>query len=198
MNTASRVCNRLVMLENGVVKDKGSPGKIAKKYHSIMLGQFNRNEWGSGEAAITDVRFLDEKGREKGTFDFNQGMRILVNYKVKKKIPSLAVGIMLYDPKGREVYGTNTQLKRIDIDVQVGEGAVEFHLDYLPLIPGKYGLTVALTSTDYKETYNWREQFYVFKIENDTQDAGAICIPCEINAVEPSIRQPRDGAVKQG
>lgn len=197
MSTASQVCNRLVMLEKGVVKDQGKPAKIAKKYHSVMLGQFNENEWGSREATITSVKFLNCDGQEKSVFDFNQGMTIIINYKVQKKIPSLAAGIMIYDPKGREVYGTNTKLKGVDINTRIGEGAVKFHLDYLPLLPGKHGVTVALTSTDYKETYHWQEQSYIFKIENDAQDAGAICIPCEIEPIETSIEQTERRAIDQ-
>ncbi len=86
MNTASQVCNRLVMLEDGVVKDHGSPAKIAKKYHSAMLGQFNQNEWGDGQAVIKRVRFFDKRGKPGEEFHFNEGMTIQIDYTVKEAI----------------------------------------------------------------------------------------------------------------
>ncbi|MCE5229385.1 ABC transporter ATP-binding protein [bacterium] len=158
---AERVCGRVVWLEGGRVHRIGPAAAVLADYHSDLIarqyaapaGQFNERavaagvsgRFGGGEAHITEVRLLDESGRRCSHFRRGQAMAIEVAYTAAPGIESVDCVVALEDTAS----GTLLSLWRAFRDAQPsrpwdGKGAFRLDIEQLPLLCGRYGLTIAL------------------------------------------------------
>ncbi|MBD2206521.1 ABC transporter ATP-binding protein [Calothrix sp. FACHB-1219] len=123
---------------------------------------------GSGKAVIEQVKMLDNLGQDAGDspiFSFNDKVTLMVKIKAFTQLQNCIVGFFICDKNGNELIGSNTleentHLGTIDIG---NELVVKFKLP-LPLRPGSYNVTVAVTENDSVVMYDWIDNAMVFQI----------------------------------
>ena len=133
--------------------------------------------WGDGKVVITEVELLDKFGARSERFSSFDPMTVRIRYHAKEKINDPIFGIALYDELGRHLYGTNTELKDHPIESVQGEGKVDLEVARIPILSGKFFLTVAAHTRDGKP-YDWLDKQYSFEVVPAGRDAGIIEVPC--------------------
>ena len=82
-----------------------------------------------------------------------------------------------YDENEHHLYGTNTALKEVLIENVKGLGHVDLEVARIPMLAGKFLLTVAAHTRDGKP-YDWLDKQYSFEVVPSGRDAGVVEVPC--------------------
>jgi len=119
-----------------------------------------RDCWGSHEARITGVTFLNADGEAVPMLATGQPATIRLHYQAEQPLESPVFGVAFHRHDGLYVSGTNTLLSSAPIERIEGTGEVCYHLDSLPLLEGSYYVSVAMHSADESKVYDYQRAMY--------------------------------------
>ncbi|HYD60216.1 MAG TPA: ABC transporter ATP-binding protein [Noviherbaspirillum sp.] len=176
------ICDRAILLDAGRVAKEGAPEEIMDFYNAMLAEKENQTVRlekldsgkvqtisGSGEATVSDIALLDERGERIETVNVGSPVTLEVKVAVHAAIPRLVLGYMIKDRLGQTMYGTNTHLKELPLaDVKPGE-EVTYRMSFpLNLGPGSYSVATALVSSDTHlvNNYEWRDLALIFTVAN--------------------------------
>ncbi len=192
LGAVRRFCDRTLLLGGGEQRAFGETGEILDKYvygenekslegenaAEIETTSATPRRWGDKKVSITDVKFLDKFGRENGRFSSFDPMTIRIFYSAPAIIRDPVFGIALYSEQDQHLYGTNTELKNIIIDQIDGNGYIDLKIETIPMLSGRYLLTVAVHPHEGK-AYDWIDKQYSFEVLPKGRDAGIFEVPCK-------------------
>ena len=192
LGAVRRFCDRTLLLGGGEQRAFGETGEILDKYvYGAKEGSLDGEEavekettsvgskWlDDKEVSITDAKFLDKFGRESDRFSSFDPMTIRIFYSAPTVIRDPVFGIALYTEKGQYLYGTNTERKNINIDQIAGDGYMDLKIEKIPMLSGRFLLTVAVHSHEGK-AYDWKDKQYSFTVLSKGRDAGIFEVPCK-------------------
>ncbi len=133
------ICDSAILLEQGRMAMRGRPEEVMDYYNALLAereGQTVRQEMladgqvrtisGTGEAAILDVRMVDQRQRALEVVEVGQAVTLEVEVEVRQDIERLILGFMIKDRLGQPMYGINTH--RLDKALRLrhapGQGAL--------------------------------------------------------------------------
>jgi ABC-type polysaccharide/polyol phosphate transport system ATPase subunit len=179
------ICTRVVMLDHGVIVKEGKPREVVNYYHQAMeVAESERSERGNRKIEVAGVALLNDAGEQVNDFDTGENMRIRVAYRAHEPTDDPVFGFSIDDYRGFTAYGTNTRLKGLEIGTLTGEGYIDFDLKSLPMLEGRYLVSVAIHSRDESVVYHWLDKFYPFNMHSDINDAGLLYIPSTVEVVK--------------
>jgi lipopolysaccharide transport system ATP-binding protein len=179
------LCERVILLENGVVLKDGPADEVADFYNARVAQRDNERQqvlqqrgesgWlttrsGTGEAKLASLTLIDrDSGQSVSTAQVGQSLCLRAEVDISEDIPHLVLGYMLRDRTGHVVWGTNTWHtgQRLS-DLKAGSKVV-FDLSFpCHLGPGSYSFSPALVSTDTHlvNNYDWLDNALVFDVIN--------------------------------
>lgn len=202
LGSVRRFCDKTLLLSHGRQVAFGDTGEIIDRYvyggegrempeeeggakgrEGVEAAQTEAEEtpeprrWGDGKVVITDVELLDKFGSRGERFSSFDPMTVRIHYEAKERIEDPIFGIALYDEEERHLYGTNTELKEHPIESIQGSGHVDLEVARIPMLSGKFILTVAAHTRDGKP-YDWLDKQYSFEVVPAGRDAGIVEVPC--------------------
>jgi lipopolysaccharide transport system ATP-binding protein len=114
MAAITRLCKRVVLLENGVVTSDGEPREVVKRYLSSSLKTGAIKEWTSQQDAPGDqvarlrrVRVHTNDGITTAVVDIRQPFGIEIIYDVLAEGHALVPVIEFYNEEGTEIFSTH-------------------------------------------------------------------------------------------
>jgi hypothetical protein len=136
--------------------------------------------WGSGEVRIEMVEILG--AGDVSTDVFRSGDRFIVRmwYRALRAVEAPAFGISFYDEQGFRINGPNTAWSGAPLARVHGRGCVDYVVESLPLLPGRYELTVAIYDRYVTHPFDhWHRMASFVVIPNGTErQDGVVFIPC--------------------
>jgi lipopolysaccharide transport system ATP-binding protein len=190
LGAVRRFCDRTLLLGGGEQRAFGGTSEILDRYvyNDRATGEQEIAEekgsdlagpmrWGDKKVAITDVQLLDKFGAEGTRFNSFDPMTIRIHYFAPSIISSPVFGIALYSEQDHHLYGTNTELKEVTIDHIDGPGYIDLKIERIPMLSGRFQLTVAVHTHEGK-IYDWIDKQSSFEILPKGRDAGTFEIPC--------------------
>jgi len=188
LSTIQKICNRVVLIDKGMLVSQGNPLDVISQYHKILYEKEKKDSipeqeepseeetpqgdetrrWGSKEVEIKRIEFLNKEDTPKDTFKIGDYIKIRIHYSAKKKIRKPVFGIALYREDGLHINGPNTKTSDYNIDSVEGTGFIDYVIDSIPLQPGIYFLTAAIL--DYACLYDydhWHRCLTLNIIENE-------------------------------
>jgi lipopolysaccharide transport system ATP-binding protein len=187
LGSVRRFCDRTLLLGGGEQRANGGTGEILDKYvygtkeespdqKETKTGEPKR--WGDKKVSITGVKFLDKFGAESNRFSSFDPMTIRIYYSASAMVRDPVFGIALYSEQDQYLYGTNTEIKNITIDQIEGEGCIDLMIEKIPMLSGRFRLTVAV-HTHEGRPYDWIDKQYSFEVLQKGRDAGIFEVPCK-------------------
>jgi len=181
-----RFCDKTLLLRHGEQVAFDETSRVVDEYiynpeeknDAVDTVEEQKTRWGNMKLEITDVRFLDKYDKENDNFISGDPMTVRIFYHSHERIASPAFGIVFYY-QDTYCYGTTTDFKGCDTGSVYGTGYVDFMVEKLPLLDGRFEVTVAVASSDYKVQYDWHDRLYSFDVQNPTRDLGIFSIDCE-------------------
>ncbi|MDP3981248.1 MAG: ABC transporter ATP-binding protein [Chlamydiota bacterium] len=185
METVVKVCDRVLLLDQGSIVEWGNPREVADDYLRMGLHRqgepLAKREWGSREAQITGIRIMDGEGNDKDQFVLHDVMALEVSYKADRRLENPVFGFSIADQDGNVCFGSNTQLSGQQIDAISGEGKVCATIKDLPFLRGKYFLSFSIHSHDHLINYHRKENTHKIMIVSERDEIGYLDIPTEWN-----------------
>ncbi|RFF64480.1 ABC transporter ATP-binding protein [Stutzerimonas stutzeri] len=176
------ICDRAILLNAGRLAMEGEPEAVMDYYNALLAdhqSQTVKQETtadgkvqtvsGTGEATISEVLLLNEKGEPIEVVNVGQPVKLKIVVKANVEIPELVLGYLIKDRLGQPVFGTNTyHLKRVLADVPAGMVAGFAFNFSANLGPGTYSIAVALHAADthVSKSYEWKDLAVVFNVVN--------------------------------
>ena len=199
LGSIERLCNRAVWIENGKIRDEGTPHDIVAEYLDDIMNKDknenlqnkkntkeetekkevekeendkDRNRTGNKDIEITDIKLLNEKNEISDTYNSNDKLKIQVKYKKNnKELHDSVFGFGIFRNDGLNCYGTNTFIDNFEkIKIQ-NEGIVEVEIDCIQLLEGKYYLDIAFHD-EYGKPYDYIRKIKKISIYSILKDAG--------------------------
>lgn len=197
LGSVRRFCDRTLLLNKGEQIALGDTGDVIDRYvygggeeapvsgsqdemdavESEVEPEGKNSRWGDKTIEITGVEFYDKFGNKGSRFNSFDPMTIRIFYSAQKKVSDPVFGIALYSENGENLFGTNTEIKNIEIGTIEGKGHVDLIVERIPMITGRFLLTVAVHTHDQKP-YDWHDKQYSFDVMPTSRDAGIFEVPC--------------------
>lgn len=194
--TIRSMCSSAIWLDHGEVRESGTATEVVTSYldevhkrTSQQPREVKGKRYGTGEAAITDVRFVDRDGVVMSRFRTGDPMTVRMTYRIRGEVDSMAWGIGLFRSDNlAHVFTQSTVEEDLPFNLS-GEGAVEFTIPSLPLLPGEYVVTVAAHDKPLHRIYDCHELRHSFSVSTNPRlplEGGLVHVESEWK-VSPSV-----------
>lgn len=191
-DTVRRLCDRAVWLEAGEVRGLGPADQtvieyLSRAWEGTSIRLLDEGEaggrgrrWGSEEVVITGLEFLAGHGRRRHVFQTGETFVARIHYLARRPVRKPSFGVAIYRKDGTHVTGPNTVQSGYDIEVVEGEGVVDYIIESLPLLPGRYEFTAAIYDYHSVHPYDHQHRAYVFEVQSGpvSEMEGLVRIPC--------------------
>lgn len=193
------LCNRAILLENGIVIKQGPAEAVLDYYNAIVAKKEKDNEIrqiesetgrtitrsGNRKAEIQNITLTNHKGQEARGFISGERATLKARVTFNENSQQPTFGILIRDRLGADVFGTNTFHSGNAITTKskgdISNVIVDFQLN---LGPGNYSITLAVHSglEHTEESFDWIDHALVIEILPPTGKhfIGTAAIPCSI------------------
>jgi ABC-2 type transport system ATP-binding protein/lipopolysaccharide transport system ATP-binding protein len=194
MDAIRELCDRAIWLDGGGVQAEGEPEAVVSQYLRGFaegdLAEIERGRklargqrWGSGEIEITDVRFLDEEGREQACFVTGEPLQVEMRYVAHKRVENPVFGMAFHSAEGAWINGSNTSTSGFPVGWVEGAGVVRYRLEELSLLEGSYLFTATAYdfSGEIPVAYDHLDKSFIVQLRSDREvreTLGMVYMPC--------------------
>lgn len=141
LSSVERLCDRVVLLQKGQIVMTGLPKDVTAEYRRTgmsFLPEPNGINSASNLAAITRVKFLDSEQRELDNFASGDFVTVKLQFVASVDIHDAIFEIYFNSMQFELHCQLTTELGSERINIEAGEGYVEFTVEELGLQPGDY------------------------------------------------------------
>ena len=172
-------CDRVALLHKGKIESVGGARSILDLYNAKLaennegfvlrenIGQEKLISSGNGKASITQVSINTKNALNVAAVEAGQDCVITINIDFLAEISNPAIGILIRDRLGYDIFGTNTKNLFLETGRFQKNEKVEFQFKFpMNLGPGEYTLTAAIhkDATHASECYHWIDRIVSFKV----------------------------------
>ena len=180
------LCDRAIMLERGEVIVDGKPYEAIRTFRERHAADVDLDDpdRGDGRIVVAETVITDGAGNRKDRFEPGEDFGVEIVIEAREPIDDPVVGIAIYNHLDLLVYGTNTELRGIDLGAVDGRRRVSFTFLALPMIEGQYFVTTGIHNRGDTVRYDWHERTVAFKVFNPTGEPGVLHLNTEIDVVD--------------
>ena len=178
LNAVARLCSRGMLLDRGTVRAEGDIRRVMEAYAEIVEAHEDGalagaaptgDRWGTGEVRI-DAVTLHTAGAATHVLHSGDPAEIRLAYTAAPEVRAAIFGLTIYRDDGVSVYGTNTEIDELTVDLRPS-GTISFRAEHLPLLPGRYELDVAVLSPEH-HTYDYHSKRFAFRVSGAASEMG--------------------------
>jgi lipopolysaccharide transport system ATP-binding protein len=181
MSLVKQLCQRAAWIDQGKLIEVGSVEVVVDCYLQSVRDKENKRlseerydnqekRWGSKKIEITGVHLIDENRQPQHIYYTGQTLILEMDYVAHQPVESPVFGIAVHRQDGLHISGPNTAFSGLNLGTIQGTGKIIYTIPNLPLLPGKYYFSVAVTKSDDSEIYDYHDRLYPIQIDN--QDRG--------------------------
>lgn len=161
----------------------GAPGDVVAPGDETppLSPRTGTGRWGSREAEVLNVEFLDQEGRTTGMVEFGEEVTVRIHYVAHEPLDRPNFGLAAWSEQGWPIGAPNTRLSGIDTGTGTvrGEGWVDFRMERCPFVPGRVAVSAAITDHSTLHVYDWWDRAFELKVvpSHGVAPTGLIEIP---------------------
>jgi ABC-type polysaccharide/polyol phosphate transport system ATPase subunit len=160
LHLVEQLCSEVTLLQQGRVVAAGPAADVIGRYHELDAGRGAPGpgqRWGTGAVEITGVDVLSG-GRPAATVRTRDAVTIRLHYRCAAPVDRPVFGVAIHRDDGVHVTGPNTRTSGLAIDRVEGTGAVDYAIEGLPLLPGRYLVSAAVYDHDLITPFDHRDR----------------------------------------
>lgn len=186
--TVSRVCDRAILLDGGRIVSDGAPHEVIADYNRHLAGDAplealpeasdemaRADAWGSGRVRIREVRILGPHG-PSDRLASGEAVTFEVDVVPAEPVPTPVFGIDVHETGGLHLFGSSTRAEDLGRERLEGPATVTLHLPRLPLLEGRFSVSVSVGSRDESEVYHHLEFCREFSVFSQSAGVGPVRI----------------------
>jgi lipopolysaccharide transport system ATP-binding protein len=181
-----KICHRVAWFDKGRIRMIDNTREVIQAYmherisvhYADWKGPWNAQantiglpgRFGTGEASINSVQLIDGEGRPGFNFPIGTCLTVRIEYDVQPGIGRIDCSMALYTEEGFVLGHFHSAGDGKTINPGPGnKGSIRIEIPHLPLMPGRYGVSIALCSPDDPENhYCHLYKLIQFSIRDDT------------------------------
>jgi len=196
LGLVKRLCDRAVLLLRGRVVAEGSPNDVVNRYAAMVKGTSEQPEIGVAGGArhgdrSTEIKscVLETTHGETRTLQTDELVTIRISGQCLKDVDGVVAGILIRNRIGVDVFGTNTQVERIDSGPLLTGETFEFAFTFdCSLARGEYTLTVATQHPDGR-SQDWHDDALLFQVASERAIAGVADLRARASMIRTGRRK---------
>ena len=163
LSSISKYCDRVYLLNQGVLLGEGTPKKMIDAYKQVLVGQYEESdeqhvsgdeaghnpellEYGTHQAEILEAYLTDERGIRANTIIKGSSFSIHMKVAFHEHIPAPIFAYSVKNSIGVEITGTNTMVEKAYLDSgEPGQVKEVTFTQEMNLQGGEYLLSLGLT-----------------------------------------------------
>ncbi|MDO5672163.1 MAG: ABC transporter ATP-binding protein [Actinomycetaceae bacterium] len=175
-------CDEAAWLEHGVLKDVGPAAQIVDAYSDVVRGavsvQGGGTRFGTGEAIITGLEWLDDQGRQSLKNFTGENVRIKLSYEAKARIEAPVFGVSVDTREGYWVWGLHGHdANFVPEAIEPGPGSLEIVIPHLPLRPASYTLSASIQNKDMTKVIDaWQKALRFEVLPGPGMESGGVVV----------------------
>ena len=186
-----RHCDEVVVLDGGLLRDRGDPHAVLQQYQRRLIDQ--QRAWaapaplnpssrhGDERAEVVELQVRDSSGNPTSLVRSGERVSVRVVVRYREPVNQPVVGILIRNRVGVSVYGTNTELEKIDIDPCSAGDQLELLFTFAGnLCPLEYTLTAASHDPD-GVAHDWQEDAIRFTVSDTRYTAGVANLQAQVS-----------------
>jgi ABC-2 type transport system ATP-binding protein len=166
-----RMCDRALLLSQGLVEYDGETGEAIRRYQELLAGDEDPaeraaglQEWGTGEARVSDIRLENRAGALQEEFLPGDDVTLRFNVEIREAIDPPRVAIELRDVTCALLSRAERDLGELGWDRDGGDAEVRFDIHRLPLVEGRFQFNVSLFDATRTRRYHSVEKAAEFTV----------------------------------
>jgi lipopolysaccharide transport system ATP-binding protein len=179
------LCDEVVVLEEGELEVQTDPESAMKCYNDLMRLRTERrsaqlpeggtdihslagqgSRVGTQEAVITDVRLCDSVGRFLDHLISGEGLKVILEYRLKKSIPDMAFTLGVFNETNVKCFEITVSSTYSQFGLLGDQGSLTCYLPNLYLLPGRYYINVGFYPLDWSYVYDFHWQMHPLQVES--------------------------------
>jgi lipopolysaccharide transport system ATP-binding protein len=122
--------------------------------------------FGSREVEIVRVELLDAADHERNVFQTHEPVTIRMHYVAHEPVEWPVFGIALHHPTGFWIMGPNSAFANLNIERLDGTGSIDYRIASLPLLTGRYQVSVAVYDETMLHPYDHHDRLYTLVVQS--------------------------------
>ena len=166
LDTVTEICDRAAMLHHGELHAIGMPAEVVREMRHVLLGMADPGfvpEQGTREAEIVEVQIVRPDGSSHGAILSGDPLTIAVDVRQNEPVDDLDVDFAVHESTNYLVLDARTSRAGIDLG-RFDKKRVRFKIQGFPYDPGKYWVTIGLSSRTTGHLYHVQTQRYLFEV----------------------------------
>jgi lipopolysaccharide transport system ATP-binding protein len=178
------VCDEVWWLEKGTLERRGDPREVLDAYRQRIAEKVR--EWGAtlkspllpamrrgdGRAEILSLETLGASGSPTAVWQSGENATVRVTVRYHDVVEQPVIGIMIRTRIGLEVYGTNTELEKVNTGTCAAGSRMQVEFAFrCDLCPGEYTITAASHDAD-GTAHDWVDDAVAFAVVDSRYTAG--------------------------
>ncbi len=164
------MCDRVAWFSHGHLMEVGPARDVVVAYSDSVqegrhIDEFGKLRWGSGEARINGVMWLDPQGEAVSRLYSGRQAKLRLFYETAEAVARPVFSVTISTPDGFEVTTATSRDVGCVPEKLEGAGYVDLTFDQLRLLPGQYLLTASVTDTSRIHAYDVRHEIVSFQVE---------------------------------
>jgi len=131
---------------------------------------------GSGEVRVLQVHVLDRMGRPRTRFRTFEDLVVAVTFRTAHPVERPIFGAAIFRADGVYIHGPNTRFDEVLDGTYHGIYTFFIQWKQLPLLSGRYRLSIAVFDQSHLKPHVWHNQLYDFEIIAEVEDHGALLL----------------------
>ena len=187
-----KLCDEIWWLESGTLRLRGDPGEVLDVYQQRIAEKFRAwaesssaplnlsQRRGDGRAEILSLETLGATGQPTMVWRSGEQVTVRVKVRYQEAVEDPVMGILIRTRVGLEVYGTNTELEKVNIGPCAAGSEPQFDFRFVcHLCPGDYTLTAASHDRD-GVAHDWIDDAVAFQVTDSRYTAGVANLRAKI------------------
>lgn len=204
MPRLKRLCSRAILLFRGAMVADGIADEVINLYQNTPQYSSNLKDSGPVQQAaeqapadsaapvrISGVTFLDGMGAERQVYQTNEKFVARIHYQADRPVSEPIFEVWVHAADGTEFASHTTEWDRFSCGTLAGAGSIDFSVEALPLTPGRYSLSVAITASDGISRYDWQNKRFWFTVQSDQYVQGFVFLPHAWTHMPPGSDRPK-------
>jgi len=192
-----QLCDEIWWLHAGRLAAKGDPKATLTSYRRHVADtvrawgetipprltpSFRR---GDGRAEVLSIETIGANGQSTIVWKSGEMVTVRATVRFHEAVQTPVLGLMIRTQIGFEVYGTNTELERIDIGPRKAGDTIQVEFSFLcDLCPHAYTLTMASHDPD-GTAHDWLEDAVAVTVADERYTAGVANLRAKVSVTEP-------------
>lgn len=181
LSDVANICDRVVWLDQGHVRDIGPAVDIVSKYNAQShnadpVQQEDRGErWGTREVEIQEIFLSDDRGNRVTNVESGQQIHLNCVFTSTIDLNSAAFAYGITDIHGTVLWGTNSKVQGVPFSIERGLGSNKITIPQLQLLEGTYDLSVAIADGAYSHEFDHWSRKHRFTVrQQSVKELGTI------------------------